>query len=143
VRVNGRNIRDRGKNICDGFTQAGVSFVAAPRRYHLGQTLRAVSLACADFDLSSTTFPVTPQFCLLGYTEIKVKVPPTSKRWGSSSTATAQVMFTSFDGTHVTGTFSGTLAPESGTSTPATITNGKFSLNLPDADCTGVAVAGN
>jgi hypothetical protein len=52
-------------------------------------------------------------------------------------------MFTSFDGTHVTGTFSGTLAPESGTSTPATITNGKFSLNLPDADCTGVAVAGN
>jgi hypothetical protein len=141
ARVNGRNLRYHAKKICDGFTPGAVSFVAAPRRYHLGQTVRTIAVAC-PLDLTTTSFPVTPPFCSIGYTEIRVKVPPTAKEWGGSSEA-VQVTFTSFDGTHVAGTFSGTLQPEAGATSTASVASGKFSLNLPDDDCTGAAVAGN
>jgi len=137
--ANGHRIRLRRGLVCDGYTTAGVTAVGAQKPHRLGQTVRGLAFGCA-IDITMSTFPVSPEFCTLAYTEIKVKPGVPTKQWGGSN-PDIQVTLASFDGTRLQGTFSGTLQPQTAGAGPATVTNGKFSLVLGGDACTNPAQA--
>ena len=138
--VNGHRVRLRRALVCDGYTPAVVSMVGAQKPHRLGQTVRSLAVACA-IDITTSAFPVSPEFCAIGYAEIKVKPGVPVKQWGGSN-PDVQVTLEQFDGTVLVGTFSGPLQPVSGTTDPATVTNGRFSLVLGGDACTGPALGG-
>jgi hypothetical protein len=137
--INGRHVRLRRAQVCDGYTTAGVSIAAGQKPHRLGQTLRSIALACA-VDITTAALPLSPEFCSIGYAEIKFRPGVPVKQWGGAS-ADVHVTLEEFDGTHLEGTFSGTLQPEAGTTTPATVTNGRFSLLLGGDLCTSAVPA--
>jgi len=67
--------------------------------------------------------------CFSGYTETSARHSERNKMWTSGGIL---VTFESFDGTRATGTFRGSLQPVLGTTSPATIENGRFSVILTD-----------
>src|SRR5581483_4523604 len=117
--ANGRRVRLKGAPVCDGATQGGFSIVASPKVRRLGQVIRGVAIAC-PVDLANSIFPVSPPFCSVSYTETHVKRVPTIASWGASVPA-VQVTVDSYDGTRMSGTFSGALTPEFGATRDATI----------------------
>jgi hypothetical protein len=136
--VHGRRLRLRNKTVCAGYNTAVVSIVGGTKFHHLGQVLRALSIAC-DVDLTTAALPASPSICTILYTEQGTSLHhPTSGAWGSTSTPdnpVIQVTISSFGGGRVRGTFSGTLA-----GTPATTVRGTFSVTpVPNGNnCTPV-----
>jgi hypothetical protein len=61
--------------------------------------------------------------------EQHLRRPAENKTWTSFGVVTT---FESFDGARVTGTFQGTVQPVSGTTTAASVENGRFSVVLQD-----------
>jgi len=137
--VNGHRVRFRRGQVCDGATAAGFSIVGAQKPHRLGQTLRGLALGCA-IDVSTITSPVSPEFCVMGYTEIRFKPGVPTKQWGGSN-PDIQITLSPVSGGRLQGMFSGTLQPESGSTAPATVTNGKFSVVLGGDKCTNPAQA--
>jgi hypothetical protein len=137
--VNGKKLKLRNKTLCAGYNTAVISIAGGTKIHHLGQLLRAIVVAC-DVDLTTAALPVSPSICDIAYTETGTSVRhPTFKGWGSTSTPdnpVIQVTISSFDGGHVQGSFSGTLASETGN--PATTINGTFSVTavLNGNNCT-------
>jgi len=70
--------------VCDGYTTAGVSLVGSQKARRLGQTVRGLAVACA-IDITTSTFPVSVEFCSIGYDEIKVRPGVPIKTWGGSN----------------------------------------------------------
>lgn len=139
--VNGKKLKLRNKTVCAGYNTSVVSIAGGTKFHHLGQVLRAFVIAC-DVDLTTAALPVSPSICSIGYTEQGTSLHhPTSRAWGSTSTPdnpVIQVTISSFGGGRVQGTFSGTLAGETGTT--ATTVRGTFSVTavLNGNNCTPV-----
>jgi hypothetical protein len=97
-----------------------------------GGTLRNVTLGCEIPDLSpSSAFPITVS-CGGGYTDTKVTLSGTTIRaWGTDDMI--QVTITAFDGTRMTGTWSGQFEEAGETNPgdpPAVVENGKLSVDV-------------
>jgi hypothetical protein len=139
--VHGRRLKLRNKTVCAGYNTAVVSIAGGTKFHHLGQVLRAFTIAC-DVDLTTAALPVSPSVCTIAYTEQGTSLHhPTSRAWGSTSTPdnpVIQVTISSFGGGRVRGTFSGTLAGELGAA--ATTVRGTFSVTavLNGNNCTPV-----
>ncbi len=139
--VNGKKLKLRNKAVCAGYNTAVVSIAGGTKFHHLGQVLRAIAIAC-DIDLTTAALPLSPPVCSIGYTEMGTSLHhPISRGWGSTSTPdnpVIQVTISSFGGGRVQGTFSGTLAGETGTL--ATTVQGTFSVTavLNGNNCTPV-----
>lgn len=127
--VNGHRVRFGRKLISSsGDAASGViAFGGAQKPHRLGQTLHSLAVGCA-IALSANAFPADGMFCTMSYAEVKFSRHLTTKSWAAVDGVTVTV--TSFDGTRVAGTFSGTLQPGAGTDGPATLTDGKFDLPL-------------
>jgi len=133
--VNGHRVRFHGKLVCDAYNQgdmSGVFSVTAGQLPHrLGQLVRTIVVTC-EIDLAGGTPPLS---CSIGYSEVKLARSPIYRQFGGNL-PDVQVTFTSYDGTSVKGTFSGTLAPLAGATSAATVTKGSFSLLLGQDACT-------
>ncbi len=131
--VNGRRVKFARKLITtDGNATVGditLTGAQVPRR--LGRTYHSLSLGCA-VALSGGVFPADGMFCVMSYVQIKFARPLVTHSWAGAADG-VQVTVTSFDGTRIAGTFSGTLEPDSATDGPATVTDGTFDvlLNTP------------
>jgi len=138
--VNGHRVSLRRKLVCDGYTTAGFSIVASQKPHRLGQILRGVAVACPG-DITTVPLLTNPMFCSISVTETAVRRAPTAKSWVGSNpdNATIQVELTKFEGGRLEGTFSGTLQPLFGTTTPATVAKGTFSVVLGGDACTNPA----
>jgi hypothetical protein len=138
--VNGHRVRFRRKLVCDGYTSAGFAIVGSQVPHRLGQIISGVAVTCPG-DITVVPLLTNPQFCSISVTETAVKRAPTVKSWVGSNpdNATIQVELTKFEGGRLEGTFSGTLQPLFGTTTPATVAKGTFSVVLGGDACTNPA----
>jgi len=140
--VNGHRVRLRRRLVCDGYTSAGFAIVASQMPHRLGQVIRGVAVTCPG-DITMLPLLTNPNFCSISVTETTVKRAPTVKRWVGSNpdNATIQVGLTKFEAGRLEGTFSGTLQPLFGTTMPATVAKGTFSVVLGGDACTNPAGA--
>ena len=139
--VGGKRVKFRRGQVCDGYNQGdmtGVFSVTGGNKPHRpGQLLRGLAVGCA-VDLAGGTPPLT---CEIGYTQFRASANLDLHQYAGAG-PDVQVTFSGYDGTHVSGTFNGTLAAADGTSGSIAVTDGKFSLVLGgDAHCTGPAEA--
>ena len=89
--------------------------------------VRTLTFSCT-LDLPGATLPATvPSVFLYSDNTFKGFVPGTPIAWAGEGVS---VTITSFDGTRVSGTFEGSLPPGDGATGSATITGGKFTLDL-------------
>ena len=124
ARINARQLNAHGPRTF-GTYDGSIFLVAGSKPGGLHGTTRAASLACIAIGLDTAAFPLTLT-CGGDYTETKRAVV---KSW--SSLHGVQVTLQSFDGTHASGTFSGTLDITSGNAgplAPAPVENGRFSV---------------
>ena len=117
--LNGKPVKWKGHFVVTSFGGAGV--IGTKRA---GGIQRTLGVACAAL-LTGSTFPLTPDpaGCTANYTEMRFGRHSSARSWLAVNDV--QVTYTSFDGTVVTGTFSATLAPVSGTTEPLTV-QGQF-----------------
>jgi len=138
--VGGKRLKFRRGQVCDSYNQgdmSGVFEVTGGKKPHrIGQLLRALAVGCA-VDLAAGTPPLT---CNIGYTQFRASANADFHMYAGNS-PDVQVTFTSYDGTHLSGTFSGTLAAEDGTTNSIAVTNGSFSLLIGGDACTNPAEA--
>jgi hypothetical protein len=89
--------------------------------------VKTLTFSCT-VDLPSAGFPVTVA-SVFAYSDNTFKgfIPGSPIAWAGDG---VNVTLTAFDGTRVSGTFEGTLPPGDGATGPATITGGKFTLQL-------------
>jgi hypothetical protein len=135
ARVNGKRFKANVKASITGvyYTTAGVSMTGLGQKISISRgTIKQLLILCSGIALGSATFPLTVD-CGGTYTDntFSGPVPPANpKGWGSETGL--QVTFTSFDGTRVKGTFTGSLPPgdSNPTDPPATFEKGKFSMDL-------------
>lgn len=139
ARINGKAFKARhiptkaqvataSTNGLGGFIFSGTK-TAVGRR---GATVKNLTLACGFPGLSpSSTFPVSAP-CGGGYVETKTTLSGTTVR-GWTTDDQIQVTITSFDGSRLTGTWSGQFEQIGETNPgdpPATVEKGKFAVDL-------------
>lgn len=126
--VNGKKVKFKNRTITTSHIGEGVAIGGGQQPHRLGQLVKGITVGCVS-GVAGPTFPSSGQFCNLGYSEIKFGKGLPYKQWVAVDGVT--VTFTSFDGSRLHGTFSGTVPPAAGTdAAPVTMTNGKFSVVL-------------
>jgi len=132
--VGGKHVKFRRRQVCAAYNQGDMTgvFEATGGKipHRVGQLLRGLAVGCV-VDLAGGTPPLT---CNVGYTQFRASANPDLHQYAGFS-PDVDVTFTSYDGTRVRGTFSGTLAAADGTSGSIAVTNGSFSVGLGGAAC--------
>jgi hypothetical protein len=126
ARINGRQLVAHGRRTF-GTYDGSIFLFAGSKAAGLNGTNRAAAFACIAIGLDTAAFPLTLA-CGGNYQEVRAK-GPTVNAW--SSVSGLQVTIESFDGTHATGTFAGTLELTTGNAgplAPAAVENGRFSV---------------
>jgi len=131
--IDGKKRKWSGKKVTVYLSAGSVNIVATTPHPRLNQLVPGVGVSC-QVDLAGP-FPVTPQFpqfCVLGYSEVRFSKTPNPEMWGGSNVDGAVVVtFESRDENRVTGTFHGVVSPQSPPSNPpVTIENGTFSIDI-------------
>jgi hypothetical protein len=126
ARINARQLVAHGRRTF-GTYDGSIFLFAGSKPGGLHGTTRAASFACIAIGLDTSAFPLTLT-CGGDYAEERIK-GPVVKTWASLHGI--QVTIQSFDGTHASGTFAGSLEITSGNAgplAPAPVENGRFSV---------------
>lgn len=122
--VNGKRLKWKGRFVSTGFSGAGTILTATKPARPRG-VIRTLAIGCAIYP-PNETFPLTPlpQICNASYSETKVAPSVSVKGW--LAVQGVHVVYESFGGGRITGTFSGTLGPLSGGASEPLVIEGTF-----------------
>ena len=132
--IDGKQRRWNAKKLTIDTGGNSVNVIATIKRPHrVNQLIRGLSFSC-QFD-RTWVFPVTPQypqFCVVGYSEVRFSTNPNPKTWGGANVeGTVEVTFDSLEGNRLTGRFHGTLTSQQNPPNPSvTVEKGTFSIDI-------------
>ena len=138
ARIRGRRFRSPGRLVFGGHAQSEVADLievggGTKPPLRLGALLRSMAAACiTPPDLETLPFPMTFT-CNGNYTEYRLGHVELTKQW--STDTGLRMTITSFDGTRVRGTLTGTFDIPPPGEVPAALENGRF--NAPIVVSTG------
>jgi hypothetical protein len=130
AKINGKgfkaNLRDSIVGAHDGLTNL-VVVSGTSHKGRLKVTIKNLSVSCS-VPLEGATFPMTVTDCTGSVMITTGSIGGSSVvGWAGSGLS---MTITSFDGTRLNGTFEGTLPPNDIANQPATITKGKFAVDM-------------
>ena len=129
VTINGKGYKYKGRYVVAS-TSGNGTIILATKPARPGKILRTIGVGCAYF-VPNESFPLVanPQYCNASLQEQRIGGSYAIKGWLAVSGV--QVTYETFDGTWLTGTFSGVLDPLIGTGAEGQATvGGSFKVKL-------------